>query len=57
MKIKAAHALPCIVKNGKTPLHICVELWFGSLHWLILAQMVSGFRRYIPSMIIETTSH
>jgi hypothetical protein len=22
VKIKAAHAIPCIVKNGKTPLHI-----------------------------------
>jgi hypothetical protein len=22
VKIKAAHAVPCIVKNGKTPLHI-----------------------------------
>ena len=22
VKIKAAHAVPCIVKNGKSPLHI-----------------------------------
>jgi hypothetical protein len=25
VKIKAAHAVPCIVKNGKTPLHVCLE--------------------------------